>query len=206
MTSAQALTERAMLAGAMQKPAELRMLIDFLSERPAPGVVVEIGVGTGGMWPVWTTLAAPDALICGVSLSGGPFGGGDLSHIAPALFQLRRSEQTIALVADDSHSISTISELEGILDARSVDLLFIDGDHTLGGVLADYALYAPLVRPGGLVVFHDIVRHADPLIGVDVAWRALRRGQVCREFIDPAGGDWAGIGVIEQAVYYGGMV
>ena len=39
---------------------------------------------------------------------------------------------------------------------EGVDLLFIDGDHQYGSVLADWLLYSPLVRPGGLVAFHDI--------------------------------------------------
>ena len=35
------------------------------------------------------------------------------------------------------------------------DFLFIDGDHT--GVGRDYEMYRDLVRPGGLIAFHDIV-------------------------------------------------
>jgi predicted O-methyltransferase YrrM len=34
--------------------------------------------------------------------------------------------------------------------------LFIDGDHSYDGVRQDFEMYAPLVRPGGLVAMHDI--------------------------------------------------
>lgn len=36
-----------------------------------------------------------------------------------------------------------------------LDVLFVDGDHSYEGVLADWLLYAPLVRKGGIVAFHD---------------------------------------------------
>ncbi|GAA5181675.1 hypothetical protein GCM10025771_29140 [Niveibacterium umoris] len=37
------------------------------------------------------------------------------------------------------------------------DVCFIDGDHTFEGVRRDWQLYAPMVKPGGWVVFHDHV-------------------------------------------------
>ena len=36
-----------------------------------------------------------------------------------------------------------------------VDFLFIDGDHSYKSVLADWLIYSPLVRQGGMIVFHD---------------------------------------------------
>jgi len=37
------------------------------------------------------------------------------------------------------------------------DFLFIDGDHSYGGVKKDFEMYSPLVKKGGLIVFHDII-------------------------------------------------
>lgn len=37
-----------------------------------------------------------------------------------------------------------------------LDVLFIDGDHSISGVLTDWLLYSPLVKKGGIVAFHDI--------------------------------------------------
>jgi predicted O-methyltransferase YrrM len=42
-----------------------------------------------------------------------------------------------------------------------IDLLFIDGDHTEEGVRRDWDLFAPHVRPGGHVAFHDARADAD---------------------------------------------
>lgn len=38
---------------------------------------------------------------------------------------------------------------------HDLDLVFIDGDHSYEGVKSDWLLYEPLVRAGGLVLFHD---------------------------------------------------
>lgn len=40
-----------------------------------------------------------------------------------------------------------------------MDFLFIDGDHAYEGVKADFEMYSPLVRKGGLVALHDICVH-----------------------------------------------
>lgn len=42
-----------------------------------------------------------------------------------------------------------------------IDLLFIDGDHSAGGVRADWENYSPLVRRNGLVLFHDAMNQKE---------------------------------------------
>jgi predicted O-methyltransferase YrrM len=37
----------------------------------------------------------------------------------------------------------------------TIDLLFIDGDHSINGCSLDFELYAPKVPAGGLIAFHD---------------------------------------------------
>lgn len=37
----------------------------------------------------------------------------------------------------------------------NIDLLFIDGDHRYESVLRDFRLWSPLVKPGGVIAFHD---------------------------------------------------
>lgn len=47
------------------------------------------------------------------------------------------------------------------------DVLFIDAGHSLRDVVADEFDYTPMVRPGGLVVFHDALpREGYPELGV----------------------------------------
>ena len=104
----------------------------------------------------------------------------------------------------DEHVLARVARL--VADAP-VDLLFIDGDHSYEGVAADYRLYRPLVRPGGLIVFHDIVPAAttgDPRAGhrwvggVPQFWQEVRpQGVHSWEFVEHWDQGGFGIGVIE---------
>lgn len=127
----------------------------------APGVVLEIGTHWGGSLFLWTRVARPNALIISADLPGGDFGGG-YSEIRTPLYQsFARPEQTLHLLRVDSHLASTKEEVVRRLDGRLVDLAFIDGDHTYEGVKQDWEMYSGLVRPGGLVMFHDISSNYD---------------------------------------------
>lgn len=53
------------------------------------------------------------------------------------------------------------------LQDRSVDFVFIDGDHRREAVLFDAGVAARVLKPGGLVAFHDYKSAIDP--GVDAA-------------------------------------
>lgn len=57
-------------------------------------------------------------------------------------------------------------------------LLFIDGGHALDVAMADYAVWAPYVRPGGLLAIHDVFEHpADGGQAPYEVWcRAVREG------------------------------
>jgi predicted O-methyltransferase YrrM len=60
------------------------------------------------------------------------------------------------VIKGDSHDRATLDVLRAGLGGRPVDVLFIDGDHTAEGLRSDWLMYSPLVRPGGLVLIHDI--------------------------------------------------
>lgn len=62
-----------------------------------------------------------------------------------------------------------------LLNAGGVDLAFIDGDHTIPGVVRDFWAIEPALAPGAIVVFHDTEPgsgHEGPRFVID----ALRRG------------------------------
>lgn len=50
-----------------------------------------------------------------------------------------------------------------------IDFLYIDADHSYGGVFADLVNWVPFVRPGGLIVGDDFAHPLYP--GVAQAWR-----------------------------------
>lgn len=60
-------------------------------------------------------------------------------------------------VNGSSYDPQTLRKVQGLLEARPIDVLFIDGDHRYAGAEAHFDLYSPMVRSGGLIAFHDIV-------------------------------------------------
>lgn len=57
---------------------------------------------------------------------------------------------------DDSTNPITVANAKSILP--EADFLFIDGGHDFRTVKSDWENYGPLVRPGGIVAFHDLGR------------------------------------------------
>ncbi len=108
------------------------------------------------------------------------------------------AKQTMHLLRLDSHQTSTIDELKKILNDEPLDFLFIDGDHSYEGVKADFENYSPLVKPGGLIAFHDIVDNdKDKSFGTQIFWRELKEKYSHQEFIRPeADNTGCGIGLI----------
>lgn len=45
---------------------------------------------------------------------------------------------------------------------RTIDILFIDGDHSYGGAKRDWDLFSPFVQPFGSVIFHDTLWDLKP--------------------------------------------
>lgn len=52
------------------------------------------------------------------------------------------------------------TEVAATVPDGSLDLVYIDGNHTLPHVIADLAAWAPKVRPGGLIAGHDYGRQS----------------------------------------------
>lgn len=186
--------------GVMQKADELVGLCGDVAEL-TPEVMVEIGSAGGGTLSCWCEMADPHALVISVDLPGGPFSGGVDSLALEELFRgFPRGRQRLELVRGDSHSQEVFDRVVAALGGKPVDFLFIDGDHTYDGVKADWEMYSPLVRPGGLVALHDIAVHPVELgCDVDVFWKeltdALPDGSWW-EHREPSSPDWAGIGVV----------
>jgi predicted O-methyltransferase YrrM len=96
----------------------------------------------------------------------------------------------------DSHDPATRTALLGMLKDAPIDILFIDGDHTFQGVKADFEMFADLVRPGGIIGFHDICDHPDhPSVKVKAFWDSVEWGGLREEIISTEPW-WGGIGVL----------
>lgn len=149
-----------------------------------PERVLEIGTAKGGTLYLWTQAATPDAVIVSVDLPGGEFGGAYPTCRIPFYESFAREGQKMHLLLADSHLSETYENVARIFSSRSIDFAFIDGDHTYEGVKADFNQYGPLVRPGGLIAFHDILPRPDlPDIQVDKFWKEIKDRYETVEFI-----------------------
>jgi predicted O-methyltransferase YrrM len=180
--------------------SELRDFL-VLVQQLEPRAVVEIGTGRGGTLFLLTRVATPDAILISVDLSSVAdlrFGGGDFRHRRPLFEAFALDGQRVHFLDADSHAADTRASVERKLDGRDVDLLFIDGDHTEEGVRTDFELYRDLVRPGGIIAFHDIVDgKPDWVGGVPNFWRSVRTEDAVEFVEDRAQGGW-GIGVLRR--------
>ena len=115
----------------------------------------------------------------------------------PFFTNFAQPQQKIYLIRANSHSPLSLQKAKSTLKGKSLDFLFIDGDHTYEGVKKDFEMYSPLVKKGGLVAFHDICIHP-PALKSDVYsyWNEIKLTHDYEEIIaDPHQG-WAGIGLI----------
>ncbi|MGB7434412.1 MAG: class I SAM-dependent methyltransferase, partial [Candidatus Acidiferrum sp.] len=158
--------------GPVQVVSELARLLDDVKALH-PQTVVEIGTHRGGTLYLWTRFAQSTATLISIDLPRGKFGGGYSPFRIPIYRRFARHHQKLHLLRADSHAPSTLEETKRLLANRPIDLLFIDGDHTYDGVKQDWQLYSPLVRPAGLIVFHDIAgAYADT--NVKTFWDSIK--------------------------------
>jgi predicted O-methyltransferase YrrM len=166
---------------AIQKHEELAGFLALIADLEPLNIIVEVGAFYGGTLWAWQQLG--DVRVIGVDLP--PEGYPDGPQV---------NDLGMTVILGDSHAQSTVDRLLDELAGEPIDVLFIDGDHTYEGVKADYELYSPLVRPGGVIGFHDICTHPTmPFIEVDKFWMSLVGDK--EEILTPPY-TWGGIGVI----------
>jgi predicted O-methyltransferase YrrM len=181
-----------------QKRSEIIKLLELLAPKQARRLC-EIGGNVGGSLALLARVAAPDARMLSVDLDY------NRSQMR-ALPVFARDGQTITCLAADSHKPETLQRVKEWLAGEPLDFLFIDGDHSLFGVSSDFDMYAPLVRPGGVIAFHDIVPDArtrgtgvsPAYVGeVPAFWKSLKeKGYRTDEFVQSWDQDGFGIGVV----------
>jgi predicted O-methyltransferase YrrM len=175
-------------------------IVPFLNTVQAANVrtCLEIGTAKGGTLFMLMQACSPEATIISI----------DLQNPFDKRFRLRfgkQSAQTIHLIAGNSQANTSFNQVRNLLNGSALDLLFIDGDHSYTGVRRDYELYAPLVKQGGIIAFHDIMPDHGTLYGQKTSskagevyklWQEIHPQYKCVEFVDAAGQDGFGIGMI----------
>jgi predicted O-methyltransferase YrrM len=194
------LTDLRFVLGEVAASQKLDEILPFLDRVAAlgPGAVCEVGTSAGGTLYLLTRAAADDAVLVSVDVDVP-------AHVAAARSRLGRARQRVVSLQGDSHDEAMVGRVRQALSGRPLDVLFIDGDHSYDGVRRDWELYAPLVRPGGLVALHDVQDDRGssrnglpgPISGdVPRFWRELRARYRTEELVADRNQDGYGIGLV----------
>lgn len=190
-----ALAQQTFRSGAIQDPAEIGALLDMARTAGARRIC-EIGTASGAT-SLLLGRAIPEVdLLVGMDL-----------HVYDRLRLRALLPREVKHRAIDGNSASrrSVGALARTLGLDYLDLLFIDGDHSWGGVRGDFLRYRRFVRPGGLIAFHDITPLEAPARGryvgdVPQFWDVVRTLGEHHEFSARRGaGGGLGIGVLVHA-------
>ena len=94
-------------------------------------IYLEVGVDKGKSLSVARMVAKPNVLVCGVDLREDP-----------------KVPNTVFYQGDSADIART-------WDKWKISLLFIDGDHSYQGCKRDIEAWYPLMKEGGVLLFHD---------------------------------------------------
>ncbi|MDQ3820352.1 MAG: class I SAM-dependent methyltransferase [Acidobacteriota bacterium] len=158
-----------------QNPDEFAALTLFLRERAPHENYMEIGSASGGACLfLYREVGFTNVL----SLDDGmhPRAVAQKEHFG----QIRNFKQFLG----DSHSEEARRFLSENLKG-SLDVAFIDGDHSYEGVWQDIELTLPFCRKGTLVILHDTVACE----GVESAWLRCTKEKLLRPLAEFIGGE-----------------
>ncbi len=97
-------------------------------------------------------------------------------------------------ILGDSHDPEIINQVKESSD-KLYDMAFIDGDHSYEGVKQDWDNYTPMVKPGGLVILHDITNRKE---GVKELWQEIEWEKFGFDWGRARGGIKPGFGIIRK--------
>ena len=180
-----------------QKRTEVLSLLENLAEE-RPKFLCEIGSSRGGTLFLLARVCAPNATIISIDLG--------VSYVRRLIYQrMANQHQRIFCIRGDSRSPQTINRVGKILGKNRLDCLFVDGDHSLGSVMSDFATYSRLVRENGIIAFHDIVvdhqsRFGSNSVnwtgGVPKFWSLVKTEFESWEYVEDPEQDGYGLGVV----------
>ncbi len=133
--------------GVLQVESEITSVLEFVASQK-PVVVGEIGLKHSGNSFLFTQAFQETQCFIGLDLQLN--NTEKVKALAPGISQYEFLE-------GGSYEPQTIQNVKSILNGRQFDFLFIDGDHSYDGAVADFLSYYSLVKPGGFIGFHDIV-------------------------------------------------
>lgn len=156
-----------MLPTLSQNPIEFAKLLS-LYKQVAPMRVLEIGTHEGGTLHWWLRYARKGSII----------GSIDVQRIEPERYESWRSHESVKVIWHTGKSQSLEASKWTSNNLYPIDFLFIDGGHTYSEVVDDWRMYSPMVRKGGIIAFHDVIPHPNPIVQADQFWKDLKESKI----------------------------
>lgn len=182
----------------LQKTAEILKLVEIIKHMK-PMTICEIGAAGCGTTFLLAQAVAKEATIIALDLAFDPARKAALETFAfPG--------QRLLCLEADSHRPETARLVAETLAGRSLDVLYIDGDHSYDGVKRDFELYRHLVSSNGMIVFHDIVSDYKARYGITTTsdtggvpkfWQEIKTSwKRVQEIVEDYEQDGYGIGIL----------
>jgi len=135
---------------------ELNVISSQINSVQDKKIYVEIGSRYGDSLLYFGRLMPKNSKLIAIDLPNGPWGHVNSEISLKSIADILTSEEyNVDLIFGDSKNKETEDRLISCLNNQSIDILFIDGDHSLLGVASDINIYTKYVKKGGIVIFHD---------------------------------------------------
>jgi len=173
----------------VQRRSEILSLVQRVNALE-PKMILEIGTCNGGTLFMWANIASQLVVTCDLFKN-------DYRSELYAHFPSPKSDCRVMALTGNSHDPDFKRRVFEKFGDNKIDYLFIDGDHSEQGVRSDFFDYKDLVRPGGIVAFHDILE-SQPVEGNQVYyfWKDIKQQYRHEEFVEDAGQCGFGIGIL----------
>lgn len=169
---------------AIQHSTELSLLLAMADDRQVR-TVLEIGTSAGGSAWAFGQLPSVQTIVTV-----------DSCPQAEAYSQIAALAPKASMIKAEAEYLGCAEAVREHLAGNMADLLFIDGGSDVDTVKADWRIYGPMVRPGGLAVLANVELPYDrPSSGQSLVWAKIRTAWPSLK-ISAAPGQWAGYGVI----------
>lgn len=122
-----------------------------------PKRILEIGTHRGGSIRVWRDVFNPELLV----------GINDTSEMTDS--------EGIQMIIGRSQEEVVRTQVIDESGNKPIDFLFIDGSHYYNDVKEDFRMYSQLVRPGGIIAFHDVIITDNYACEVHKLWEEIQR-------------------------------
>lgn len=112
--------------------------------------VLEIGVAEGASLKIWEYLLESDGLLVGIDNDSMV----KASEYAKSV--IAQSLKDVKFILGSSTDPETFRQAQLYFPGQIVDFLFIDSNHQYETTRKEYLMYGPMVKPGGIIAFHDV--------------------------------------------------